>query len=360
MAAARDAVAGSGSARPVVIAVDIPSGIGVDDGSLHGVVLPADHTVTMGAVKPGLLLPPASRIAGEVEVVDLGLDFRGSEPTVQRSTAADIAHHWPVPSPSDHKYSRGVLGIVAGSETYPGAAVLATSAAAPLVGMVRYGGTGEAARAVLARNPEVVVGVGQVQAWAVGSGIATDDALRLSEVRAIVDRSLGVVPLVVDAGGLAVLPDRLRPSVVLTPHAGELARLLTARGVRLTREQVEAEPVAALRHAVEVTGATVLLKGGTTLIAGPGTPIYSQADATPWLATAGAGDVLAGILGAVVAGRRDEVLADPALPARLAAVAAQVHGRASIAAAGCGPGGPITAMQVAERVPAVVREFLRE
>lgn len=356
--AARDAVAASdGDSRPVVIAVDVPSGIGVDDGALPGVVLPADLTVTMGVAKSGLLLPPAGEAAGELRVVSLGLADRAElgEPTAVRLEVGDVAREWPVPRPSDHKYSRGVLGVLAGSTAYPGAAVLVCEAAAANVGMVRYLGPDGVARAVLAARPEVVAGPGQVQAWVVGSGIGEQDESRAGEVRAVLADALGRLPVVVDAGALTMIPERISPLTVLTPHAGELARLLTARGTTTSREAVEADPVAAVRRAVEVTGATVVLKGAYTLVAGPGTPVYCQHEATPWLATAGAGDVLAGLLGAVLAGRSADVLADPALAARLAAVAVAVHGMAARRASA---GGPIVARDVARAVPPTLATLL--
>src|SRR5690606_10942129 len=143
--------------------------------------------------------------------------------------------------------------------------------------------------------------------------------------------------------------------VVLTPHAGELARLLTRRGVAVDRAAVEAEPARWAREAAERTGATVLLKGHTTLVAGAD-GLLAQADAPAWLATAGAGDVLAGVLGALLAGRAEDVRADPALAARLAAAAALVHGRAAHAA---GPG-PLTAGAVAAALPRAVADLLAE
>lgn len=340
---------------PIVVAVDVPSGIGVDDGALPGPVIPADVTITMGAYKGGLLLPPARDVAGDVQLVEIGLDLARFTPVAQRLRAADVADVWPVPQAHDHKYTRGVLGVLAGSDRYPGAAVLACSAAAPLVGMVRYVGPAEASSHVLAARPEVVLGEGRVQAWALGSGIGTDDAERLTQVRRVLDSALGSVPVVADAGALAALPERVPPSCVLTPHAGELAWLLSAWGHSTAREEVEADPVGSLRRAVEFTGATVLLKGATTLVAGPGTPVYAQHDATGWLATAGAGDVLAGLLAGLLAGRSDDAVAHPALVARLAAAAALVHGRAARLASG---GGPVRAGDVAGAVPAVLAQLL--
>ncbi|HUX69441.1 MAG TPA: NAD(P)H-hydrate dehydratase [Cellulomonadaceae bacterium] len=382
-----------GTDLPCVVAVDVPSGVGIDDGTLPGAVggaaghvLPADVTVTFGAAKPCLLLPPAAAAAGRVEVVDIGLRPGLGGPTVVRLEPADVAALWPVPGPAAHKYSRGVLGLVAGTAAYPGAAVLAASGAVLAgVGMVRYLGPDVAARAVLAAHPEVVVGDGRVQAWAIGSGVdptlmpATDPtAEQVERLRRVLARAVAhSVPTVADAGALALLPDRLPPWVVLTPHAGELARLLTARlrerrtrpeshgtggpaagdgpDGSVTRAQVEAEPLRWARLAHELTGATVLLKGAVTVVVGPQGAVYAQADGPAWLATAGAGDVLTGVLGALLASRATEVVEDPTLAAALAAAAALVHGRAAHHA---NPGGPVTALAVAAAVPATVAGLL--
>ncbi|MBN9375998.1 MAG: bifunctional ADP-dependent (S)-NAD(P)H-hydrate dehydratase/NAD(P)H-hydrate epimerase, partial [Cellulomonas sp.] len=163
-------------------------------------------------------------------------------------------------------------------------------------------------------------------------------------------------PAVVDAGALPNLQERVGPHVVLTPHAGELVRLLAARGVAAERDEVAAAPLAVAREAHELTGATVLLKGAVTVVVGPGA-VHTQAEAPAWLATAGAGDVLAGLLGALLAGRSSDVLAEPTLAARLAAVAASVHGRAAHAA---NPGGPVSASTVADALPATVAGLLRD
>ena len=337
--------------RPFVVAVDVPSGIGVDDGTLPAAgVLPADLAVTFGGAKPGLLLPPAAGRAGRVEVVDVGLGLAPADAVVARLDAADIAAAWPVPKVDDHKYNRGVLGVVAGTRTYPGAAVLVTGAATRAgVGMVRY--LGDVGSAVVAAHPEVVVGDGQVQAWSLGSGVDPHDGDQADRIAAALGAGL---PAVVDAGALALLPDRVPPHVVLTPHAGELVRLLADRGVVVERVAVVAAPLIWARRAHELTGATVLLKGAVTVVVGPGRT-YAQAEAPAWLATAGAGDVLAGLLGALLAGRSPDVLADPSLAARLAAVAASVHGRA---AATANPGGPVSASAVAEALPATIAALL--
>ncbi|MCL2850529.1 MAG: bifunctional ADP-dependent (S)-NAD(P)H-hydrate dehydratase/NAD(P)H-hydrate epimerase [Micrococcales bacterium] len=347
-----------GAPRPLVVAVDVPSGFGVDDGTVNGTVAPADVTVTFGAYKPGLLLPPGDVLAGRVQLVPIGLDFPGP-PAVRRLGPADVAALWPVPDHAAHKYTRGVLGLVTGTARYPGAAVLAAAGAVGAgVGMVRFvdehNEAGPLAATVVAARPEVVVGLGQVQAWAAGSGVDATDPARRDDLAAVLAAARCGVPSVLDAGALAGVDD-LGPHVVLTPHAGEAADLLTAAGAPTTREQVEAAPLAAARAAHEATGATVVLKGSSTVVVGPGV-VYGQGDASAWLATAGAGDVLTGILGALLAGRAADVGDDPTLPAALAAAAAVVHARAAHLA---NPGGPVGAAAVAGAVPAVVADLLR-
>ncbi|WP_098484377.1 bifunctional ADP-dependent NAD(P)H-hydrate dehydratase/NAD(P)H-hydrate epimerase [Georgenia soli] len=366
--------------EPVVVAVDVPSGIGVDDGTVEGPVLPADVTVTMGTAKPGLLLPPAAGLAGRVEVVALGLDgtLAAEPPAACSLTAADVADLWPVPGPDDHKYTRGVLGIAAGSQTYPGAAALATAGALRTgLGMVRYLGPEVPADLVRTLHPEVVTVPGRVQAWVLGSGVDPADAARTAELHEHLSAALAArLPVVLDAGALTLLQEDTRlpdlpATAVLTPHAGELAQLLTACGEETAREDVTAAPARHARLAAEITGATVLLKGPTTVVAAPAGPLFAQQDATPWLATAGAGDVLAGVLGALLAGYGDLIASgthDGAhLPASLSAAAALVHGRAARIAAGLPPGPgegrartgvPITAGDVAAAVPAALRTVL--
>lgn len=390
---------GARPARPLVVAVDVPSGVGVDDGTLppvtasrrvtdsRSVVLRADRTVTFGAAKTGLLLPPAAALAGEVEVVDLGLGLppgaahrddhveRTLRPgAVRRLEPADLVRLGVVAEPSgaSHKYTRGVLGVVAGTERFPGAAVLTVSGAVRTgVGMVRYLGDPSVTTAVLAARPEVVPAAGRVQAWAVGSGIpaapsSSDDPARAqrTRVRHALAQATGelssdvvgdAVPVVVDAGALPLLPDRCPPWVVLTPHAGELAELLRSRGDQVERAEVEAEPLRWARRARDLTGATVLLKGAVTVVVGP-SGAYAQADGPSWLSTAGAGDVLTGVLGALLAAHSADAVKDPGLPALLAASAALLHGRAAHRA---NPGGPVAALDVADALPGTVAELLR-
>ncbi|MGN8246941.1 bifunctional ADP-dependent NAD(P)H-hydrate dehydratase/NAD(P)H-hydrate epimerase [Cellulomonas soli] len=379
LAGALEVLAAAGEDRPVVVAVDTPSGIGVDEGTCTGPVLPADLTVTFGGAKPGLLLPPADTRAGHVVVVDLGLGLAAVRPAVARLTRQDVAALWPVPVRAAHKYSRGVLGVVAGTSTYPGAAVLTTSAAVLAgVGMVRFvtDVTGPGAvpepdgasaptsghpvdplgAAVVAQRPEVVLGRGRVQAWVLGPGVDPQDGPRRRTLEQAVEAAVrDGAPVVVDAGALELLPARVGPLVVLTPHAGELARLLGARGEPVSRSDVEAAPVRYARRAHELTGATVLLKGPTTVVVGTGGAVYAQADGPSWLATAGAGDVLAGLLGALLAGMADDLREDPVLVAAAAAAAAAVHGWAADRA---NPGGPVAALAVAHALPRTVAEVL--
>jgi hydroxyethylthiazole kinase-like uncharacterized protein yjeF len=253
----------------------------------------------------------------------------------------DEAAAWiAVPGDDDDKYSRGVVGFVTGSARYPGAAVLGVEAALRTgVGMVRYLGPGRATRLVLQRRPEAVTTDGRVQAWVLGSGQDPNDRDELTRLQ--IDTALAQeVPVVLDAGGLDLWP-RATGARVLTPHAGELARLLG-----LGRGDVLADRESSARRAAETTGGTVLLKGAETLVASPAGELLRVRNATPWLATAGAGDALAGILGALVATH-----ADAADLAPLAAAAAWIHGEAARRASG---GGPFTVLDLCTHLPSVV------
>ena len=342
---------------PVVVAIDTPSGISADTGRLDGPFLAADHTVTMGAAKASLLLPPAALHTGTVHVAGLGLEeaFTAQPPVVSRLRAEDVATDWPVPAVTDHKYTRGVLGVAAGSPHYPGAGVLTSGAAvATGCGMVRYLGADAVAERVLDHYPEVVTAVGRVQALVLGPGVAGQhETARLEQalLTAIDTAPRERPPAVVwDAGAFTLLPRmgwalRATPSV-LTPHAGELAALLGSYDQQVQRDEVEADPARWAIHAAELTGAVVLLKGPVTIIAQPDGAVFSQADGSPWLATAGSGDVLAGILGALSA-------TSSAPLGRVAAAAALVHGRAAQHA-----GGPLGAHHLLEAIPATVGEIL--
>lgn len=322
--------------EPVVIAVDVPSGVG-DDGTMPEVALPAHVTVTMGAAKAGLLLPPADSIAGRIDVVDLGLPLDPSDATVARWTGADAADAIAWPLWEDHKYTRGVVGIAAGTEQYPGAGRLACEGALACgIGMVRY--LGELPQMPLT-EPEVVTEPGRVQSLVLGPGGAG------------LELGLKPVPVVFDAGAVVHRARDVHPAgVILTPHAGELALLL---GVE--REEIEANPaVYALRAAMECR-AVVMLKGAVTVVAAPDDgPVLCVDAGTSWLATAGTGDVLAGITGALLASRQARAeQAEVPLSARdlaeIAASAAWLHGAASHEI-----GGPLRASDLPRAVTRVL------
>lgn len=325
--AALDSVAGV-----PIVAADVPSGVDVDSGETPGPHVCADLTVTFGTHKVGLLLNPAAAAAGAVHLVDIGLTT--PDPAVESLQAADVAGLLPWPAPDQHKYSRGVLGVAAGSAQFPGAAVLVVRGAlAGFTGMVRFLGDGaELTRAVQAAHPEVVAGRGRVQAWAVGSGGGAQAEEYLET--ALADR----VPVLVDADGLAHLEAPLEVPTLLTPHAGELARMLD-----VDRSAVEAAPLQHARQAAERYDATVLLKGNRTVVADPSGRVRVNATGVPWLATAGAGDVLSGVCGSL--------LAAGLTPLDAGSVGAWLHGAA---AAQASAGGPVTASAVASAVPAVV------
>ncbi|MCJ0870104.1 NAD(P)H-hydrate dehydratase [Streptomyces sp. AP-93] len=328
-------------AGAVVVAVDLPSGVDADTGEVAGAAVTADVTVTFGAYKPGLLIAPGASRAGALHLVDIGLGDVLPAPGVEVLQHADVAGLLPEPTASSDKYRRGVLGIVAGSARYPGAAVLAVAGALRGgAGAVRYVGPPAVADAVLARYPETLIGTGRVQAWVVGPGLGDEGG---AEVREALSQP---VPVLVDADGLRGLdPAELRARAaptLLTPHAGEAAALLGA-----PRETVEAGRLEAVRGLAERYGAVALLKGSTTLIApaGPG-PVRVNPTGTPWLATAGSGDVLSGLAGSLLAAGL------PAVDA--GSVAAYLHGLAARLT-----GGPLLAHQVAEAIPRAWREVAR-
>jgi hydroxyethylthiazole kinase-like uncharacterized protein yjeF len=314
-----------------IVAVDVPSGVDVDTGELGGPHVTADVTVTFGTHKIGLLVDPAARHAGVVHLVDLGLEL--PSPSVESLQPADVAALLPRPTRDAQKYSRGVVGIRAGSTQYPGAALLSVAGAScGLVGMVRYVGPSEVADRVRVAYPEVV-GAGRVQAWVVGSGGGEHAADELAA--ALADG----VPVVVDADALRHVDGTLPPDTVLTPHAGELAAMLGAE-----RADVEARPLEHARRAAATYGCVVLLKGPHTLVATPDDRVRVTTTGTPWLATAGAGDVLGGLVGALLAA---------GLPSYDAAsVGSWLHGAAATLGS---EGGPLVATQVATSIPMAVR-----
>ena len=344
-------ISGSGPLRPdaagifedvtaPIVAVDIPSGIDVHTGAADGPHVHAALTVTFGGFKPVHALGDCGRI----ELIDIGLDLPHSD--VYGLEAADVAARWPTPGPKDDKYTQGVTGVLAGSATYPGAAVLCSGAAvAATSGMVRYAGS--AAQQVLSEWPEVIATpsvstAGRVQAWVVGPGLGTDDAGATALWFAL-DTDL---PVIVDADGLTILAahqelaaNRAAPTV-LTPHAGEFARLAGAPPGE--------DRVGATRKLADRLGVTVLLKGNITVIAEPGGPVYLNSAGQSWAATAGSGDVLSGVIGALLAAGLP--------PGQAAASAAYIHARAAnLSAADPGPRpAPTSASRILAHVRAAI------
>ncbi len=317
-----------------VVAVDTPSGVDVDTGELDGPHVTADVTVTFGTHKVAHLVDPAAAAAGAVHLVDIGLDLPPA--AVEALQPADVAALLPRPAGDAHKYTRGVVGVRAGSSEYPGAGLLSVAGAGcGLAGMVRYVGDDAVAARVREAHPEVV-GDGRVQAWVVGSGSGTGADAALDA--ALADG----VPLVVDADALAHADRVTGVPAVLTPHAGELARMLG-----LDRVDVEARPLRHARAAAGKLSATVLLKGRHTLVARPDGAVRVTTTGTPWLATAGAGDVLGGLVGALLAAGLSDFDA--------ASVGSWLHGAAATLAA---DDGPLTAGDVARAIPAAVRSVL--
>src|SRR5438034_8366212 len=273
-------------ADATVVAVDLPSGIDADSGAVEGPAVRADVTVTFGAIKPGLLIDPGAGHAGTVELVDIGLGpYLETEPAASAPQRDDIRELLPRPGADSDKYRRGVLGLLAGSDRFTGAVLLSAGGAVRGgAGMVRVVTTPQAAVLVRQKWPETVVtvhpdegdwdllgSVGRVQAWVAGPGMGTgpDAVARLT---AILRTDL---PVLVDADGLTILSQHqhllprhegdegLAPTLI-TPHAGELARLLGTDPA-----SVEARRLEHARRAAAQLGVTVLLKGSTTLIASP-------------------------------------------------------------------------------------------
>jgi len=265
-------------------------------------------------------------------------------------TSAETAKHIAVPAPHDDKYSRGVLGVITGSDQYPGAAVLGVEAALRTgVGMVRYLGGERPSNLVLQRRPEAVTSPGRVQAWLIGSG--TDHAAREEDAETAVDAAIAEsLPTVLDGGALERVHESNGPTII-TPHYRELARVL---GV--DQREIASDPASWALWASRELRVTVLLKGHRTYVAGGGLLLVA-ASAPTWLSTAGSGDALAGILGALVATHSTRISAEGSLLARLGASAAIIHG---LAAERAGAGGPFTILDLAAAVPATIAGLLAE
>jgi len=328
-----------------ILAVDLPSGVDPNTGAVDGPAVRADETVTFGARKPVHVLSEGAVRSGEVHLVPLGLDL--PDPDVVVLEAADVGHAWRVPGPTDDKYSQGVVGVAAGSATYPGAAVLSCGAAVLATsGMVRYAGW--AADEVRSRWPEIVAtgsveDAGRVQSWIVGPGLGTGQAGR-AVLTSVLDEGVATI---VDADGITLLAgdpslwDARDPDapVVLTPHAGEFARIAEPLGITLG-----ADRVAATRELAARLRCVVLLKGNTTVVAAPDGRALVNPATSSWLATAGSGDVLSGLIGALLATGLDPWLA--------AGCASWVHETAGTLAAA---DAPVPASLILQAIPDAIR-----
>jgi hydroxyethylthiazole kinase-like uncharacterized protein yjeF len=277
---------------------------------------------------------------------------------IQKWTAKDCKKQIVIPSELDHKYSRGTLGAITGSAQYPGAAVLTTKAAvATGLGVLRFHSSSGLAHLVLHSAPEVIVQPGKVDAWLVGSGISEkkfSDYTTWLRHRWFKLMKAQSVPTVLDAGALNWAGKLAQPTLI-TPHAGELSRLLAKRGVIISAEAIEANPKKWAVAAAKELKVTVLLKGSVTYVADEDL-LIELPKATPWLATAGSGDVLAGIIGALVATNYIEILNDRNNLARVAATGAFIHNTAALFAS---KDSPISATSIIDFIPEALRKILK-
>jgi hydroxyethylthiazole kinase-like uncharacterized protein yjeF len=330
-----DAVFGAGLSRDVdgivaetlaaahrIVAVDVPSGLDGETGAVRGSCAPAELSVTFFRLKPGHLLLPGRDLCGETVLADIGMPpaVLGQ---IQPRTFANGPDLWTLPhlAPASHKYTRGHVTVLGGAGM-TGAARLAADAA-------RHAGAGLVTIAALgsadiyrAGSPGTIVSEGPLstlladerrKVWICGPGLGPDTARIALPMLLAASRSV-----VGDAdvfSAFAGRPEGLRGTAVLTPHAGEFTRAFGAPGI---------DRVAAVRAAARLTGAVVLLKGPDTIVASPDGRVAINGSAPPWLATAGAGDVLAGLIAGLLA------QAMPAWEATCAA--AYLHGRAAVLA----------------------------
>ena len=361
-------IGGSGGLRPAAarlagwappartIAVDVPSGVDADTGAVPGAAVRAGVTVTFGTLKPGLLVLPGADHAGAVELVPIGLKLPPAD--LEQLSAADVGRLLPDPGSESSKYTRGVLGITAGSDAYPGAAVLCTGGARRGgAGYLRFAGVAHPVELVRQHFPDVVatqiapgdaeavLAAGRVQAWVVGPGLGTDEA-----AAAVVEAVLGAdVPVLVDADGLTIVarhPDWLHARfgrgqlTLLTPHEGEFARLAGGDPADV-KAQLAADRVDTVRRLSAQLPATILLKGSTTLVVDP-TAARVNGTGVGWLASAGTGDVLSGIAGGLLAAGLSTFDAG--------SVAAWLHGMAArLAVQRHGP--PLAAFDLLDALP---------
>lgn len=348
--------------RALVISVDTPSDLDPEP-ERAAQRIHADHTVTFGGLKAELIDPRVAEFTGSIHVIDIGLELDPDLAAAEVLDVADLRAEYPRPEQDGYKYSRGVAGVLAGSEDYPGAGVLTTTSAVNSgVGMVRYLGSELVAEPIIGIHAEVVNASGRVDSIVMGPGDPESEYVQAA-VDALAETT---IPVVLDAGALDMVA-RVesmqgtwlagRP-VILTPHAGELARLLSRLlGEIITSTRITADPVGWAREAARVTGMIVLLKGHRTVIAAPDGYCVLPSPGPASLATAGSGDVLAGILGGLVAvigaqGRQsaDEQVLSARNWAHIAGLGVLIHN--------CAGSRAINAGQLADAVAEVVTELI--
>ena len=392
--------------RPAVVSIDVPSGLTDDEGNVKGSVMRATHTMAVGCFKRAQILAPAAQYCGALSLIEMEwTGLSGFLPPDDGASAAGPVYFYEgpgsgrlaqVPDFDDDKYARGVVGLVAGSDTYPGAGLLATRGAlASGVGMVRLNSTRRVQDLVLSAEPGVVTVGGRIQAALIGPGLDEDrreDALELAQFC-----GQSGVPLVIDAWGLDLIPelaDTINPeTTVLTPHHGEAARLLTGLGTPTKRDEVAAAPLSYANLLHDATGCHVVLKGPVTIVRSfeyadmlrdqallasfidpelDFPDLESMEDSvtrcdstlvapttTSWAGVAGSGDVLAGLIAGILARpvRDEHALPGPngqpqaVTPERLVS-AVWLHGRAAKLATDEYNGrAPIQARDIADAIP---------
>ncbi|MGZ5354382.1 MAG: NAD(P)H-hydrate dehydratase [Actinomycetota bacterium] len=358
-----------GDAGVPVVAVDVPSGVNGATGAVDGAAVRADLTVTFGAAKPGVVLPPGSSLAGVVEVADIGFPDDLVHSDLSLVEDEDVAAWLPARAADTHKRAAGyvvvvggsrlmtgAVGLMAGGAYRAGAGLVAAAVPASILPVVQ-GAIREAVFAPLEETDAgAVVGGGerfaeileQADALAVGPGMSTDERTGawVRELVASVE-----VPVVLDADGLNAFAGRApeladrKADLVLTPHAGEFARLSGG-----SARELDADRVAGVRALAAETHAVVLLKGSRTLVATPDGSVRVNPTGGSFLATGGTGDVLTGMIAGM--------LARGLAPADAASAAAYVHGVAGRMAADAGGEGT-TAGDVLDHVAAALVEVTR-
>jgi NAD(P)H-hydrate epimerase len=393
--ACADSARSTRSRRPLSLAVDCPSGLDCDSGAHAPVALAADVTVTLAAVKPGLLQFPGASLVGEIIVGEIGLNpelKELSEVSMELADAKTLRAWLPSRPPDSHKGTFGKVVIAGGSINYPGSAALAAQAAyrvgAGLVTLAVPGGVQVALVAAVLEATWVILpqemgvlteaaaevlrqGCEAAGSLVLGPGLGREDVTRhflqrlLNPSESNVRARMGFLPreneaasearplpqLVIDADGLWLLsnledwPARLPPGSVLTPHPGEMAAL-----TGLDRDTIQANREGVAREKAAEWGQVVVLKGAHTVVAAPDGRAWVIPFATSALAKAGTGDVLAGAIGGLCV--------QGVAPAEAAVLAAFLHGRAGVLAAEqAGTTAGVLAGEVARLLPAAIAEM---